>query len=321
VKNYWAGVQNLQNQLFSFGGQLLFATGLWLVRRYFLDASWRVMLLSTAVLLNVIDMPFVYLTVYDVVRNQCAPPHAHLPRSPARLGLAHTFFVCPHLSARASLLAPPRPRCSERRYFYLGETVLVEIPAAANFVVSTYVIVEMAEAGNEGLIYGLLTTTYNLGHPVATAIGNQLFSLFTPALSNSANYVADTPAFRNTVAASFALSYFFSFAALLLLPLLPGQKDEAQRRKRAWSAARPPARPPVPAPPLRAHRSTPLHAPPHAHPSPSHRRPQSTAFAVVTLVLLGCGFCYSLTVNILAMIPETMCLRFVGGEGCHKGKG
>ena len=175
-----------------------------------------------------------------------------------------------------------RPSAQVRdQYFYLGQNVLQTLPQAANFVVSTFVIVEMAEAGNEGLIYGLLTTTYNLGHPVATAVGNQLFSLFKPALSNSANYVADTPEFRNTVAASFAVSYVFSFAALLLLPLLPGQKDEAQRRKRAW--------------------------------------PQSTTYAVVTLALLGCGFCYSLTVNTLAMVPETMCLRFVGGEGCKPG--
>ena len=35
------------------------------------------------------------------------------------------------------------------QYFYLGETVLIEIPAAANFVVATFVIVEMAEGGNE----------------------------------------------------------------------------------------------------------------------------------------------------------------------------
>ena len=234
------------------------------------------MLLVTTLFLNLVDMPFVFLTVFNVVRNQ---------------------------------------------YFYLGETVLIEIPAAANFVVSTFVVVEMAESGNEGLVYGLLTTTHNLGGPFARAISNQMYGAFRPSLSDSQNYIEDTPSFRSVVAASFVLSYFFAFASLATLLLLPDQKDEAQRRKRAWSAARPPARPPVPAPPLRAHRSTPLHAPPHAHPSPSHRRPQSTAFAVVTLVLLGCGFCYSLTVNILAMIPETMCLRFVGGEGCHKGKG
>ena len=55
-----------------------------------------------------------------------------------------------------------------------------QVPYAANFVVSTFVIVEMAEEGNEGLVYGLLTTTANLGSPVARAIGNQLFGLFRP---------------------------------------------------------------------------------------------------------------------------------------------
>ena len=44
---------------------------------------------TPGILLNCIDMPFVFLTVFDVVRNQ---------------------------------------------YFYLGETVLVEVPYAANCV-------------------------------------------------------------------------------------------------------------------------------------------------------------------------------------------
>ena len=61
----------------------------------------------------------------------------------------------------------------------------------------------MAEEGNEGLVYGLLTTTANLGAPAARAIGNQLFGLFRPSLSDSANYIADTPAFRRTVSRAF----------------------------------------------------------------------------------------------------------------------
>ena len=128
VKRYWAGVKSLQNQLFSIVGSALFAFGLWLVKTRFLNTSWRLMLVTTSLFLNCIDMVFVFCTVYDVVRNQ---------------------------------------------YFYLGETVLVEIPAAANFVVSTFVIVEMAENCNEGLVYGLLTTTHNLGGPFARAIANQ----------------------------------------------------------------------------------------------------------------------------------------------------
>ena len=158
VKNYWAGVQNLQNQLFSLVGNLLFGIGLYLVRKHFLNFSWRKMLLITSVGLNIVDMPFVFLTIYNVVRNQ---------------------------------------------YFYLGETVLVEIPAAANFVVGTFVIVEMAENGNEGLVYGLLTTMANLGGPFARAIGNQLYGLFRPSLSDSDNYIEDSGEFRNVVAFSF----------------------------------------------------------------------------------------------------------------------
>ena len=55
VKRYWAGVQNLQNQLFSLVGHGLFALGLLLVRRHFLDRSWRGMLLLTTVRLQLRD--------------------------------------------------------------------------------------------------------------------------------------------------------------------------------------------------------------------------------------------------------------------------
>ena len=45
-------------------------------------------------------------------------------------------------------------------------------------------------------MYGLLTTTANLGEPFGNAISNQLFGLFQPALSDSANYIEDTSRFR-----------------------------------------------------------------------------------------------------------------------------
>jgi hypothetical protein len=235
VKNYWAGVQNLQNQLFSLVGNLLFGIGLYLVRKHFLNFSWRKMLLITSVGLNIVDMPFVFLTIYNVVRNQ---------------------------------------------YFYLGETVLVEIPAAANFVVGTFVIVEMAENGNEGLVYGLLTTMANLGGPFARAIGNQLYGLFRPSLSDSDNYIEDSGEFRNVVAFSFVLSYGFAFLSLFALFLLPSQKEETQRRKATW--------------------------------------PQKTWYAVFTLSLVAVALTYSLIVNFLSMFESTMCLRFAGGDGCEE---
>jgi len=233
VKKYWAEVEQLQNALFSLVGLALFALGLWLVKKYFLNYSWRGMLLITTIVLNCIDMIFVYCTVYDVVRNQ---------------------------------------------YFYLGETVLVEIPAAANFVVATFYIVEMSDSHNEGLVYGLLTTIHNLGSPFARAIANQLYVAFTPSLSDSTNYIEDTSEFRTTVANSFTLSYFFAFIAMVFVILLPSQKEEAQKRKKEWGG--------------------------------------NVIFARLTVTVLSMAFVYSVTINMLAMDERTMCLKIAGGDGC-----
>lgn len=233
VKSEWAGVQSIQNQMFSLVSTMIFAFGLYQVKKHFLNCSWRKMLFFTTVFLNVTDMIIAYVTIYDIVRNQ---------------------------------------------YFYLGEQILDEIPAAANFVVGTYIIVEMADVGNEGLTYGLLTTISNLGTPFARAVGNQIFGAFKQNLSDRQNYVEDTPGFRNAVALSFGLSYGFSFLALIFLLLLPNQKAEAQERKATWG--------------------------------------RSPTYAYITCGLLFVALTYSLSVNFLAMFPSTMCLKFAGGQGC-----
>ena len=234
VKQHWAGVKNLPAQLFGVAGYGLFIAGLSLVRSRLLGVDWRLILLVSQASLQLIDMPFAFCTIFDVVRNQ---------------------------------------------YFYLGETFLIEIPDGANFIVSTYVIVEMAENGNEGLVYGLLTTTYNLGAPLGRAVGNQLYALFSPPLDDAQNYVDDTLAFRNTVAASYALSYGFAFLSLVSLLLLPSQKAEAQRRKKHW---------------------------------PRHPR-----YAAAIITMVGLALIYALLVNFLSMFEATACLRFAGGQGCE----
>lgn len=232
IKRYWAQVENLQNQMFSLVGHLIFAGGLGLVKRYLLGASWRVLLTVTIVMLQVIDSVFSSLTIFDVVRNQ---------------------------------------------YFYLGETVLIEIPTAANFVISTFVIVEMAENGNEGMVYGLLTTTANLGTLVGRAIGNQLYTVFQPSLSDSANYIEDSPEFRRTVFHSFMLSYSFPILALCWAwYFLPDQKQQAQDRKNTWK-----------------------------------KRP---IYGVFTLCLLGVAFSYALLVN-FGMDTATQIDGFENGLG------
>ena len=117
------------------------------------------------------------------------------------------------------------------------------------------------------------------GEPFGNAISNQLFGLFKPALSDSANYIEDTGRFRQVVALSFVISYLFSFLSLLALPLLPSQKGDAQRRKRDW--------------------------------------PEKEGYMWFTIVLLSVCLAYSLTVNCLSLNESTMCLKLAGGEGCE----
>lgn len=130
----------------------------------------------------------------------------------------------------------------------------------------------------EGLVYGLLTTISNLSVPFARAIGNQIYGLFEPDLSDSKNYIRDAPEFRSTVAWSFALSYGFALVSIVFVGLLPPQKLQAQQRKEEW--------------------------------------PKHIGFAYVTIALVLTALAYSLTVNVMTMIPATACLQFVGGRGC-----
>ena len=164
------------------------------------------------------------------------------------------------------------------QYLYLGETVIVMVPAAARFLMTTFVVVEIAQDGQEGMTYGLMTTLHNLGGPMAQAISNSIFATFRPRLSDAANYKLDTAQMRTTVAASYGLSYAAGLLALLLLPLLPKQKADAHDRMRTW---------------------------------PSHVK-----YARITIIMTAIAWMYSVTMNMLAMFPATQCLEFVGGEGC-----
>ena len=167
------------------------------------------------------------------------------------------------------------------QYFYLGENLITYIPGAVFLVVSCFVVAELAASDNEGLVYGLISTISNCGKGVPTAVSNQLFGAFYPALSNSPNYNpgqgGDQPCFRRVVAYSFLVGYGFALASLLTMPLMPDQRAEARHRMATW--------------------------------------PRSTAYAVATVVLLVVGLCYSVTTNVMALTPLA-CLRFVGGQGC-----
>lgn len=165
------------------------------------------------------------------------------------------------------------------QYFFLGEEILSAMPMAAIKLVSALLLIEMVEPGSEGLSAGLLGTIYNASTPFGTAISNQIFGLFTPSLYDAANYVEDTPAFRRTVAWSYAVTYGTTLAGFILIRLIPSQKEEALKRKKEWGSRR--------------------------------------SYGVLVLVIPSICFMYAITVLVMANIPEMACSKIIGGRGCN----
>ena len=209
VTQYWAEVGALQKQVMNILGYVGFSWALYIVRERFLHISWRLMLITTTVGLVILDVPFTMLTVFGVVRNQY-------------------FYLSETLvQVIVPLLTPCHCTPNARhQLFHPSDTSVQELPDAIFFVVSCFVIVELASANNEGLVYGLLSTVSNVGKSLPNAVSNQLFAHFHPALSNEANYIAakggDQPCFRVVVALSFVVGYVFALASLLVMPLMPG---------------------------------------------------------------------------------------------------
>ncbi|KAJ0398438.1 hypothetical protein ATCC90586_005081 [Pythium insidiosum] len=114
-------------------------------------------------------------------------------------------------------------------WFWLGAPILEELPAAMSFLVSTFVVVEMAEVGNEAAVYGLLTTLSNLATPFASCLSKQVNARFDVSVDD---IVRDTTHVRWQVTYTLLIAYVMKLLSLAWLGLLPRQKRETQLLKR-----------------------------------------------------------------------------------------
>lgn len=120
------------------------------------------------------------------------------------------------------------------QWFWLGTPILEELPQAMNFLVSTFVVVELAEIGNEAAVYGLLTTVSNLSTPFASCISKTVNALFDVSVTD---IIHDSKHVRRDVTWTYVIAYVMKLLSLAWLPLLPRQKRETQvlkRRARQW---------------------------------------------------------------------------------------
>lgn len=233
VSLQWAGVKMIQNQLAGLVGLIFVALGTWLMQKYFLNVSWRKIILGASLSTIALDSISQFLTIYDIVRDP---------------------------------------------YFYLGEPIVKEVPAAMMGLVTNLIANEVADDTNCALVIGMLKSIGGIGNPLAILLSNQIFGTFHPSLNERKNFIEDQPSFRQTVAESYLVSYGFFLLLMAFLPLLPSQKADAQRRKRDW--------------------------------------PYHPAYAVAGSVVLLVAFLYAFAGDALLLDEKMACSRFLGGKGC-----
>ncbi|KAG7400231.1 hypothetical protein PHYBOEH_006569 [Phytophthora boehmeriae] len=121
------------------------------------------------------------------------------------------------------------------QWFWLGVPVVENLPSGMAFVIGTYVIVELAEEGNEGAVYGLIGSISNLAIPFASTITKNVNSGFDVA---NADIATDTNHVRWEVTYILIIRYAMNLAGLLFLPLLPRQKAETKALKQNGGSSR-----------------------------------------------------------------------------------
>ncbi|KAL4145545.1 hypothetical protein PRNP1_013212 [Phytophthora ramorum] len=116
------------------------------------------------------------------------------------------------------------------QWFWLGLPVVETIPSSVNFIVSSFVVVELADKGNEAAIYGLLTTVGNLSNPFSATLTK---TIDEPFAVNNRDILNDSHTTRRDVTIVVLISYTSKLVSLLFLVLLPRQKTQTQDLKRS----------------------------------------------------------------------------------------
>lgn len=116
------------------------------------------------------------------------------------------------------------------QWFWLGVPVLEYLPDGVRFMVATYCVVELAEEGYEGALYGLLTATTNLSTPFGRSMSKIINAQFKVWLQD---IVADTQEVRRDVTITIWICYGMKLLSLCFLPLLPKQKEATRELRRS----------------------------------------------------------------------------------------
>ncbi|EQC25781.1 hypothetical protein SDRG_16377 [Saprolegnia diclina VS20] len=115
------------------------------------------------------------------------------------------------------------------QWWYLGVPLAENLPFSMQFIVTTFIIVELAEEGSEGIMYGLMTTVSNMPSVLGPVVANAIFSKFDVSEDD---IKADSRHVRDQVAYTYVIYYGTTLLACLCVGLLPNQKIDLQHMLR-----------------------------------------------------------------------------------------
>ncbi|KAK1940903.1 hypothetical protein P3T76_007609 [Phytophthora citrophthora] len=111
------------------------------------------------------------------------------------------------------------------QWFWLGPPIAVELPYGIGWIISTFVTVELAGLGNEGAVYGLITTVSNIASPFATTL---TLLIDGPFNITNVRVQTDDHSIRSDITYTIIIMYAMTIFSWVFLFLLPKQKAETQ---------------------------------------------------------------------------------------------
>ncbi|EQC42249.1 hypothetical protein SDRG_01083 [Saprolegnia diclina VS20] len=124
---------------------------------------------------------------------------------------------------------------NRNQYAFLTGTMLMDQPMNVPFLFSAYASVEIADVGNEGLIYSLTSSVSNLGYLFGPVLYKTVDSFFDVSRDDLRR---DDATVRWQATYCFLISYTVKLAALVFLVLLPRQKGHVQLLKRRGESSK-----------------------------------------------------------------------------------
>ncbi|CAH0487906.1 unnamed protein product [Peronospora farinosa] len=121
------------------------------------------------------------------------------------------------------------------QWFWLGPPIAVQIPSGVAWIIALFVTVEIAGIGNEGAVYGLMTTVGNLAVPFATTM---TLLINGPLNITNARVQSDDHSVRMDITYTILISYAMKIFSWVFLILLPRQKKETQELARTGGSSK-----------------------------------------------------------------------------------